>query len=98
MVREKQKPAGQELVGRRVSQKAASFGRAWAEKNYPLNWRYAVVWGKVSNVRGNGTSARKPVLVEWENGDEEPMRFDQLEKILKPLDPDGLSKPASLIF
>lgn len=85
-------------MGRTVRQPAKDFGRAWAQEEFGDAWETAVCTGEVINVRGNGTSARKPVLVAWMNGDEEPMTFDQIDAILDAAEGNAATWPALLFF
>lgn len=86
MARKKQKAQGSELVGRAVTQPAREFGKTWAFEEYGDGWETALVTGEVARVGGAGTTARKPVLVIWCNGDEECMTQQQCEEILSPTD------------
>ena len=97
MARKKQKPEGSELIGRVVRQAAKEFGRAWAMQEYGDDWETAVVSGTVIAVRGNGCSVRKPVMIEWETGDEEPVSFAQVDALLEPSDLTG-SGPQDIYF
>lgn len=86
MARKRQNAKGSDLVGRPVEQAAREFGRAWAQAEFGDAWETAMLSGTVSSVGGNGTTTRKPVLIEWANGDEEAVSMEQAEAILVSLD------------
>ena len=77
-----------------MKQSAREFAKTWAFEEYGDAWETAWVCGKVSGVRSDGTTSRKPFMVTWANGDEEPMSQAQMESILVPDSAAEAAEPA----
>ena len=99
MVRKRQQPVGNAMLGRPVRAPAKFWGEAWAREEYGDDWDTAELEGTVTGHLCSGTNAARPWQVTWEDGAKYSYNDERLQGFLVPKD-DGstagpLGKPAA---
>ena len=73
-----------ELVGVKVSEMAVKCGgRQWALKNYGERAETAIMVGEIINWQQGTRAAFDKYIVEWDDGDEEVVTWDQVRRVMQ---------------